>query len=130
MNTPKTRKTILCCILVLILAFAGFSIYSAWNYTRRCVRISPKNDIRSIEIGRTYTIEDFFSIEREKSTDNRVISIHWENGTTDNIDLQKDGSFTVTEGSGNLTISLSDRNPDSPEDTSESVTVPVQSENT
>ena len=130
MHTPKALKPILCTILVLILAFAGFSIYSAWNYTRRCVRISPKQDIRSIEIGKTYSIEDFFSIEREKSTDNRVISIFWENGSLDNIDLQKDGSFTVTEGTGNLTISLTDRNPDSPEDTSESVTVPVQSENT
>ena len=39
------------------------------NYTRRCVKVTPKDDLPVIELNKTYSIEDFFIIERE-DTDN------------------------------------------------------------
>lgn len=119
-------KTILSILLVIILVIIGFAIYGAVNYTKRCVKVTPKEDISVIELNKTYSIEDFFIIEREKSPAGRTIDIHWENGSKDNIVIDKDGNFTVTEGSGRLTIRLSDRNPNSPEAADGSVTVTVE----
>ncbi|MCR5057291.1 MAG: hypothetical protein K6A81_01555 [Clostridiales bacterium] len=122
----RALKTILSILLVIILVIIGFAIYGAVNYTKRCVKVTPKDDISVIELNKTYSIEDFFTIEREKSPDGRTIDIHWENGSKDNIVIDKDGNFTVTEGSGKLTIRLSDRNPNSPEAADGSVTVTVE----
>ena len=85
-----------------------------------------KNDIPVIELDKTYRIEDFFLIEREKSEHRRIITISWEDGSKDNINIDQDGNFTVTEGSGKLIISLSDWNHDSPEGAQASVTVTVE----
>lgn len=119
-------KTILSILLVIILVIIGFAIYGAIDYTRRCVYVKPKDDLPVIELNKTYSIEDFFTIKNEKSTAGRTVYIHWENGSEDNIVIDKDGNFTVTEGSGKLTIRLSDRNPNSPEAADGSVTVAVE----
>ncbi|MBO4687187.1 MAG: hypothetical protein J5636_01610 [Clostridiales bacterium] len=121
----KAFKIILCSILAVILIVAGFCIYGAWDYTRRCVKITPKNHISTIEVGKEYSIEDFFLIEREKNTDGRVIAVCWADGSSDNISVDENGHFVVSEGSGSLTISLSDRNHNSPEAADGSVKVLV-----
>ena len=113
-------------IVIAVVLFVGLGVYLANDYTRRCVKITPKKDISEIEVDKTYSIEDFFLIEREKNTDERIIGITWADGSSDNIEIDKDGHFTVTKGFGPLTVSLTDRNSDSPESTRASVTVTVR----
>lgn len=121
----KSHKACLFVVIAVVL-FVGLGLYLAHDYTRRCVKITPKTEISEIEVGKTYSIEDFFLIEREKNTDERIIRITWSDGSSDNIEIGEDGRFTVTEGYGILVISLDDRNADSPESTEASVSVTVR----
>ena len=111
----KSHKACLFVVIAVVL-FVGLGLYLALDYTRRCVKITPKTEISEIEVGKTYSIEDFF----------RIIRITWADGSSDNIEIGEDGRFTVTEGSGILVISLDDRNADSPESTEASVSVTVR----
>ena len=122
----KKSKVILFAVLIAVLLFGGLCVYLATDYTRRCVRLTPKNDILVVEVGKTYGIEEFFKIEKEKNTKGRIIEILWEDGSTENIVIDEDGHFTITGGTGTLIISLRDRNSDSPEESSASVTVTVE----
>ena len=121
----KSHKACLLVVIAVVL-FVGLGLYLALDYTRRCVKITPKTEISEIEVGKTYSIEDFFLIEREKNTDERIIRITWADGSSDNIEIGEDGRFTVTDGYGILVISLDDRNIDSPESTEASITVTVR----
>lgn len=123
----NTRKTILCVVIAVVFVFGCLCVYFAVDYTRRCVKITPKNDITVVQTGKTYNIEQFFDIEREKDTTGRIVEVFWNDGSSENIKIDDAGSFTVTEGTGTLTVSLRDRNADSPEESEETVTVTVES---
>ena len=126
----KKSKVILFAVLIAVLLFGGLCVYLATDYTRRCVWLTPKNDISVVEVGKTYGIEEFFKIENEKNTNGRIIVILWKDGSTENIVIGEDGHFTITGGAGTLIISLRDRNSDSPEESRASVTVIVEDKNT
>ena len=119
------RKKVLLLMIALIALFFGVGVYFAQDYIRRCVKVTPKKDVTAIEVGKKYSVEDFFLIEREKDTDGRVLSVTWKDGSTDNIKTEENSYFTVSEGSGTLTITLSCRNHDSPEASDASLTVTV-----
>lgn len=119
------RKKVLLLVIALIALFFGVCVYFAQDYTRRCVKVTPKKDVTAIEVGKKYSVEDFFLIEREKDTDGRVLSVTWRDGSTENIKTEENSYFTVSEGSGTLTITLSCRNHDSPEASDASLTVTV-----
>ena len=120
------KKKIVFTVLAVIVLFGGLCAYMAYDYNRRCVRITPRKDLPEVETGKTYGIEDFFLIENEKDTRRRAVGVVWEDGSSNHIVIEEDGHFTVLRGRGTLIISLTDQNSDSPEPTRASVQVSVR----
>lgn len=110
----KRVRNVFVCLMLLLLLFAGFGLYSAVDYVNHVVKITPKNDIKVIELNKTYNIEDFFLIENEESTEGRRVSFYWKDpsGSLEGapVRLDENGNFTVLAGSGSLVISITDTN--------------------
>lgn len=100
-------------ILTIIVIFGGLMIYGAYDYTHRCVRVTAREGIEEIEIGRTYDIKELFDTEREKESAEYILSIAGDNAV---VEISEDDhEFTVIEGSGTVHISFAVMNEDSPE---------------
>ena len=110
---------------ILVSAFGIYAVYGCFDYVNRCVSITPRDNIKAVETNKLYSIEDFFLIEREKDTSNRVVGIMWEDGSHENICVMENGLFRVTGGTGYLCIYLEDRNNDSPERSYKDIKLPV-----
>ena len=125
----KRARNVFVCLMLLLLMFAGFCLYSAVDYVNHVVKITPKDDIKVIELNKTYNIEDFFLIENEESKEGRRISFYWKepSGSMEGapVRLDENGNFTVLAGSGSLVISITDTNRYPPELRDASVTVIV-----
>ena len=122
------KRAIIAIILgfaILVSAFGIYAVYGCFDYVNRCVSITPRDNIKAVEMNKLYSIEDFFLIEREKDTGNRVIDIIWEGGSHENICVMENGLFSVTGGTGYLCIYLEDRNNDSPERSYKDIKLPV-----
>ena len=122
------KRAIIAIILgfaILVSAFGIYAVYGCFDYVNRCVSITPRDNIKAVEMNKLYSIEDFFLIEREKDTGNRVIDIIWEGGSHENICVMENGLFRVTGGTGYLCIYLEDRNNDSPERSYKDIKLPV-----
>ena len=127
------KRAIIAIILgfaILVSAFGIYAVYGCFDYVNRCVSITPRDNIKAVEMNKLYSIEDFFLIEREKDTGNRVIDIIWEGGSHENICVMENGLFRVTGGTGYLCIYLEDRNNDSPERSYKDIKLPVVSGST
>ena len=127
----KRVRNVFVCIMLLLFLFAGFSLYKMFDYVNHVVKITPKDDIKVIEVNKTYNIEDFFLIENEESTEGRRVSFYWKDpsGSLEGapVRLDENGNFTVLAGSGSLVISITDTNRYPPELRDASVTVIVGS---
>lgn len=124
------KRAIIAIILgfaILVSAFGIYAVYGCFDYVNRCVSITPRDNIKAVEMNKLYSIEDFFLIEREKDTGNRVIDIIWEGGSHENICVMENGLFSVTGGTGYLCIYLEDWNNDSPERSYKDIKLPVVS---
>ena len=124
------KRAIIAIILgfaILVSAFGIYAVYGCFDYVNRCVSITPRDNIKAVEMNKLYSIEDFFLIEREKDTGNRVIDIIWEGGSHENICVMENGLFRVTGGTGYLCIYLEDWNNDSPERSYKDIKLPVVS---
>ena len=122
------KRAIIAIILgfaILVSAFGIYAVYGCFDYVNRCVSITPRDNIKAVEMNKLYSIEDFFLIEREKDTSNRVVGIMWEDGSHENICVMENGLFRVTGGTGYLGIYLEDRNNDSPERSYKDIKLPV-----
>ena len=125
----KTVKIILSIVVIAVVIFAGLMIYAAWDYCHRCVDITAKAEVSFIDEGESYAIEDLFNVYRADDTCEYSLQVTWMDGSTDGIEVADDNrSFTVTEGTGTLSIFVSAKNSDSPEGRSENRTVEVVSE--
>lgn len=121
-------KAIFLGIFVLILGFGIISVVMMFDYVNKCVCITPRDNMPVIEHDKMYCMEDFFIFEREENKDGRKIYINWENGSTgkpEDIKWVNKELFTVTGGTGYLSISIEDWNPHSPEGTYRDITVRV-----
>lgn len=121
-------KAIFLGIFVLILGFGIISVVMMFDYVNKCVSITPRDNMPVIEHDKMYCMEDFFIFEREENKDGRKIYINWENGSTgkpEDIKWVNKELFTVTGGTGYLSISIEDWNPHSPEGTYRDITVRV-----
>ncbi|MBO4636068.1 MAG: hypothetical protein J5685_02870 [Clostridiales bacterium] len=108
-------------IIVCVLIFGGLMIYGAWDYTHRCVRVTAKEGIEEIEVGRTYDVKELFDTQREKEPATYYLSIAGDDAV---VEISEDNhSFTVVEGSGTVHISFAVMNEDSPEGLSDSMDV-------
>ena len=119
-------KAIFLGIFVLILGFGIISVVMMFDYVNKCVSITPRDNMPVIEHDKMYCMEDFFIFEREENKDGRKIYINWENGSTgkpEDIKWVNKELFTVTGGTGYLSISIEDWNPHSPEGTYRDLTV-------
>lgn len=124
------KRAIIAVILgfaILVSVFGIYGVYGCLDYVSRCVKITPRNNIKAVETNKLYSIEDFFLIEREEDKSNRVIDISWEDGSHENISVMDNGLFRVTGGTGYLFIYLEERNHNSPEGAYETVKLPVVS---
>ena len=68
------KRAIIAIILgfaILVSAFGIYAVYGCFDYVNRCVSITPRDNIKAVEMNKLYSIEDFFLIEREKDTSNR-----------------------------------------------------------
>ena len=122
------KRAIIAIILgfaILVSAFGIYAVYGCFDYVNRCVSITPRDNIKAVEMNKLYSIEDFFLIEREKDNSNRVVGIMWEDGSHENICVMENGLFRVTGGTGYLCIYLEDRNNDSPERSYKDIKLPV-----
>ena len=121
-------KAIFLGIFVLILGFGIISVVMMFDYVNKCVSITPRDNMPVIEHDKMYCMEDFFIFEREENKDGRKIYINWENGSTgkpEDIKWVNKELFTVTGGTGYLSISIEDWNSHSPEGTYRDITVRV-----
>ena len=122
----KIIKIILITVLSAVVLLGGVAAYGIWDYIHRCVSVDAREDVTSIESGKTYGIEDLFVIKRNDDTTKYYISALWEDGSSDGIVVsEEDGTITVEEGTGSLTVNVSAGNPDSPEWFSDQITVDV-----
>lgn len=121
-------KAIFLGIFVLILGFGIISMVMMFDYVNKCVHITPRDNLPVVEHDKMYCIEDFFIIEREETKDGRKIHISWTDGSSgkpEDIKWLNGKLFTVTGGTGYLSISIEDWNPHSPEGSYGDVTVRV-----
>ena len=126
-NVFKVLKALFLGIFLIVLSTGIYAVYGCFDYVNRCVSITPRDNIKTVEMNKLYSIEDFFLIEREKDTGNRVIGISWEDGSRENIRVTDNGLFRVTGGTGYLSIYLQDWNNDSPERSYKEIKLPVVS---
>lgn len=126
-NVFKVPKALFLGIFLIVLSIGIYAVYGCFDYVNRCVSITPRDNIKAVEMNKLYSIEDFFLIEREKDTGNRVIDIIWEGGSHENICVMENGLFRVTGGTGYLCIYLEDWNNDSPERSYKDIKLPVVS---
>ncbi len=126
----KVLKALLISFVLIVVAFGILCVIGCLDYVNRCVKITPRDNIKAVEMNKLYSIEDFFLIEREEDISRRKIDIRWEEGSSgsnSDIRIKENGQFTVTGGTGILSISLEDRNHNSPEGSYKSVKLPVVS---
>jgi len=126
----RVIKAVILGFVLLVLSIGIYAVYGCFDYVYKCVSITPRDNIKAVEMNKLYSIEDFFLIEREKDTSNRVIDISWEGGSRENICVMENGLFRVTGGTGYLCIYLEDRNNDSPECSYKDIKLPVVSGST
>ena len=126
----RAIKAVILGFVLLVLSIGIYAVYGCFDYVYKCVSITPRDNIKAVEMNKLYSIEDFFLIEREKDTSNRVIDISWEGGSRENIYVMENGLFRVTGGTGYLCIYLEDRNNDSPERSYKDIKLPVVSGST
>lgn len=126
----RVIKAVILGFVLLVLSIGIYAVYGCFDYVYKCVSITPRDNIKAVEMNKLYSIEDFFLIEREKDTSNRVIDISWEDGSRENIYVMENGLFRVTGGTGYLCIYLEDRNNDSPERSYKDIKLPVVSGST
>ena len=117
---------ILAVLICIGFVFSLICLFGAMDYTRRCVFIEPRKEVKVIEAGKTYNIEYFFDIRKEDGTGDREISVYWDDYSKDNIEVDRAGNITVTAGSGNLVIALRGRNKNSPEEAGAEIRVAVE----
>ena len=127
----KRVRNVFVCLMLLLFLFAGFSLYKMFDYVNHVVKLTPKDDIKVIEVNKTYNIEDFFLIENEENTKGRRIGFYWKDpsGSLEKaaVRLDENGNFTVLAGTGSLVISITDTNSYPAELRDASVTVYVGS---
>ncbi|MBR2294852.1 MAG: hypothetical protein IJ869_03725 [Clostridiales bacterium] len=122
----KKVKTILITGLSAVLLLGGVAAYGVWDYIHRCVSVDPREDVTSIEVGKTYGVEDLFVIKRDDDTTKYYVSALWEDGSSDGIIIsEEESTITVEEGKGSLTVNVSAGNSDSPEWLSDQIVVNV-----
>lgn len=126
----RVIKAVILGFVLLVLSIGIYAVYGCFDYVYKCVSITPRDNIKAVEMNKLYSIEDFFLIEREKDTSNRIIDISWEDGSHENIRVMDNGLFRVTGGTGYLFIYLEDRNNDSPERSYKDIKLPVVSGST
>ena len=123
----KTIKVILISAAAVTVLFAGLCVYGVWDYVHRCVGIDHKDEVEYIFVGESYAAEDLFNVRRASEDCEFSMEVIWEDGSSDGIVIADDQrSFTVTEGTGILNVRVGARNPDSPEGSSEDMTVRVE----
>lgn len=126
----KTGKIILITIVSVVVLFGGLMAYGVWDYCKRCVSLSVKEEINCIDEGESYAVEDLFNVYRASDDCEFTMTVTWMDGSSDGIIIADDQrSFTVVEGTGEVCISVSAKNPDSPEGTGENRIVEVVGEN-
>jgi hypothetical protein len=126
-KTKKTILTISIILLSLVLIFAGAMVYAAFDYVNRCVHIDPREDVDYLASGMTYDIDDLFVVKRADETVEYIMTASWSDGSVDGLEISEDmTSITIAEGKGELNISLSAHNEDSPEWMSDDITVGVR----
>ncbi|MBR3469309.1 MAG: hypothetical protein IKH28_06405 [Lachnospiraceae bacterium] len=114
-------------IVALVFAIKVFGLMLVLKGFEKCVKITPKNAIETVELNKAYTIEDFFLVENEQPGARRqiyVTAITGQHTMFKEIEVKKDGSFTVTEGPGTLHIRFYSTNPDT-EPTDSEVEIPI-----
>ena len=109
-------------VLFVMMLFGCLSIYAAFSYVNRTVKAVPKNEITEIELGKTYSVHDFFDFERGDSTMTIYMEVTGSGITDMTVDEEAD-TFCINEGSGSVTIGASALNSDSPECNQKTVTV-------
>lgn len=111
-GTGSTGGKIFCAILLVFFAFGALCFHGALDYVNKCVSVHSR-DVTSIEVGRLYSVNELFLIERAKDNASYDLHISGDNVTYEVFSDPR--LFRITGGTGKVNIYLSVMNDDSPE---------------